>query len=173
MEDTMAFALKRFGLIAALAASFTSLSVSTLLSSPGAKDIVGVWLDPKGDGGIELKPCANGAGICGHIVWLKDPVDKTGRPVRDENNRDPSKRSALLCNLQLIGGGTRKPDGSLEKGWIYNPEDGGRYDVDIVRIDQNRIKVHGYLGAKFLGETFVWRKAPDNLGRCTTTAQRA
>lgn len=131
---------------------------------PSTTDIVGTWLDASGDGGIELKAC--GQGICGRIVWLKQPKDPQGRPMLDALNKDAAKRSTPLCNLQLIGGGTRRPDGGLERGWIYSPEDGARYDVDIVRIDQDRLKVHGYLGVKFLGETFTWRRAPASLGRC-------
>jgi uncharacterized protein (DUF2147 family) len=127
-------------------------------------ELAGVWIEPTGGGAIELKPC--GTGLCGTIVWLKEPVDRSGRPVLDVNNPDPAKRRQRMCNLQLIGGGSRLADGRLEKGWIYNPEDGQRYDVDIQRIDQDRLRVHGYLGMKFLGETFTWRRAPDGLKRC-------
>ena len=46
-------------------------------------DVLGIWIDHTGRGGVELKEC--GSNLCGHLVWLKEGTDKRG------------------CGLQIIG----------------------------------------------------------------------
>lgn len=87
-----------------------------------------------------------GSGLCGRIVWLKN---KAHEKVR---------------GTAIIGGGKRSGN-SYDTGWIYNPETGKRYNVEITPMG-NSLKVMGYAGSKFLSKTMIWRRAPSSLDRC-------
>lgn len=126
---------------------------------------IGVWLDDTGQGAIEIAPC--GEMLCGRIVWLKEPLTKEGEPLTDALNPDPSRRERPICGLQIIGDLKRQPNGSWDKGWIYDPKEGKSYDVEIRLRDPDRLQVKGYLGVKFLSETFIWQRAPAELPRCS------
>lgn len=126
-----------------------------LLLPPGVRaapaDVTGVWIDHTGQGAVEIQPC--GDRICGRVVWLKNPAHKSrnGRPI---------------CGTQVLGDLQQRPNNTWEEGWIYNPEDEERFSAEIQLKDINTLIVTGYLGLKFLGETFTWTRAPANLARC-------
>lgn len=118
---------------------------------------VGVWIDHTGRGAVEIVQC--GAGLCGNIIWMKDPNDKKGKPLRDILNEDRSKRSRTICGLQIIGGVQAMRDGSWDRGWIYDPEQGERFDVELRLQTADVLQVKGYKGLKFLSETFQWKRS--------------
>ena len=118
---------------------------------------VGTWIDHTGRGAVAIAPC--GTELCGRIIWLKDPNDKQGRPLRDGNNPDRAQRMRAICGLPIIGGLKRQRDGSWDEGWIYDPEQGERFDVEIRLSGSDGLQVKGYKGFKFLSETFQWRRA--------------
>lgn len=159
-------------MLAALAtAGSTAVTLSpTLAQGPAAAaippDVVGVWVDHTQQGAVEIKPC--GDKLCGYVVWMQKPVDdKTGKPLTDAQNPDPARRRTPMCGLQIIGDVAPAKNGrGYENGWIYNPEDGGRYDVDVKPKSRDQITVHGFAGIRLLGETFTWTRAPDTLQRC-------
>lgn len=126
----------------------------------------GVWIDDTGEGAVEIGPC--GEQLCGRIVWLKEPLDKRGQTLRDGYNPDPRQRSQPICGLAVIGNLRLQRDGTWDRGWIYDPKEGKTYDVELKLRSANRLHVTGYLGVKFLSETFVWTRAPQTLPRCTT-----
>lgn len=123
----------------------------------------GVWIDDTGDGAVEITSC--GDRLCGRIVWLKTPTDKAGRPLTDGNNPQAAKRRQPICGLQVIGNLNRITSQVWDAGWIYDPKDGKSYDVEI-RPKGDKLQVTGYLGVKFLSETFLWTRAPATLPRC-------
>jgi len=88
-------------------------------------------------------------------VWFKDP----------NNAKDG-------CNFQIIG--DVKPVGSnkWDGGWIVDPEKDPdkKYDVEITALSDQKLKVMGYAGMKFLSETMVWTRAPADLVKCGTSA---
>ena len=122
-----------------------------------APPAAGVWIDHTGRGAVEIAPCPEG--LCGRIVWLQEPNDKAGQLLRDENNEDRAKRSQPICGLQIIGGLKLQPDGSWDNGWIYDPEQGARFDVELRLRNPNQLQVKGYKGLKFLSETYQWKRA--------------
>lgn len=97
--------------------------------------------------------------MCGNIVWMQQPNDKKGQPLRDSLNEDRSKRSRQICGLQVIGGLKAMRDGSWDAGWIYDPEQGESFDVELRLRSPDVLQVKGYKGFKFLSETFQWRRA--------------
>jgi uncharacterized protein (DUF2147 family) len=149
---------------------------------PGA---VGVWIDHTGRGAVEIAPCGTltppGAAappppptakpgeptiLCGRIVWLQNPNDEKGKPLIDALNKDPAKRGAPICGLQIIGNVKPQSDGSWDNGWIYDPEQGSAFDVELRLRNPETLQVKGYLGVKFLSETYVWRRAKQQPPKC-------
>lgn len=113
---------------------------------------VGTWIDHTGRGAVEITQCGNA--LCGKVVWVKAAADKEG------------------CNIQIIG--NVKPVGAKwDGGWIYDPEKGEKYDVELTPVGDNKLKVLGYLGMKMFGETMMWTRAPASLDRCDKPARSA
>jgi uncharacterized protein (DUF2147 family) len=145
-----------------IAALFSGLTAASHAAAP--LGVQGVWIDAKGEGAVEIAPC--GEKLCGKIVWVKDPNDKNGKPLVDLFNPEPAKKKRPICGLPIIGGLIRQPDGSWDTGWIYDPNDGKSYDLEVTAKSADRIQIKGYMGMKFLNETFIWTRAPANLQRC-------
>lgn len=119
----------------------------------------GVWIDHTGRGAVEIAPCGQGQTLCGRIVWMKAPTDPKGQPLRDGLNPDRTQRSRPICGLQIIGELKPQRDGSWDNGWIYDPEQGESFDVEIRLRAPDVLQVKGYKGLKFLSETFQWQRA--------------
>lgn len=126
--------------------------------------VAGLWLDDTGGGIIEIASC--GERLCGHIVWLKAPTDKAGRPITDGYNPDARKRNRPVCGLQVIGDLKRIGATAWDAGWIYDPKEGKSYDVEIKPRGPDKLVVTGYLGVKFLSESFVWTRASATTPKC-------
>jgi uncharacterized protein (DUF2147 family) len=107
----------------------------------------GVWIDDKGRGGVEIKDC--GAHLCGHVVWARDEAE--------------SKKG---CGKQIIGDVAPQGSGLWDNGWIYDPDTGKKYDVELKLLDDNRLSVKGYAGVKFFSRSMIWTRAPADTKRC-------
>lgn len=131
-----------------------------------APGVEGLWIDHTGRGAVAIERCADR--LCGRIVWLKDPNGKDGRPLTDQRNPDRAKRAQTICGLQIIGDLKGFAGGVWDEGWIYDPEEGERYSVEIRLKGPDTLQVTGYLGVKLLGETYVWKRAaPTAAPRCS------
>lgn len=130
--------------------TFATLAGATLavfMSSVPAEAFSGVYYDHTGRSAIKVSPC--GGGLCGKIVWVKNKAHAKG------------------CGIRIIGGGKRVGN-SYDTGWIYNPDNGRKYNVEVSRAGSG-LKVVGYAGSKLLSKTMVWRRAPSNLKECGKT----
>lgn len=130
------------------AGAFILAAVALPSIAQAASDPSGVWLDDKGRGAIEIKPC--GDGYCGYVVWVKDSGDTRG------------------CGKQILGNVSAVGSGVWDNGWIYSPERQKKYSVELKLLSDNQLRVKGYAGSKFFSKTMVWTKAPDNIVRCDT-----
>ncbi len=58
------------------------------VNAAGPADPSGTWLTEDGRARIRLERCGpKQEQICGYIVWMKDPADAKGQPLRDQSNR--------------------------------------------------------------------------------------
>jgi uncharacterized protein (DUF2147 family) len=134
----------------------------------------GLWIDHTGRGAVEIAPCVpeaapgtpEAANLCGRIVWMKEPNDPKGQPLRDTLNKNAARRAQPICGLQIIGDVKPQRDGSWDKGWIYDPEQGSSFDLELSLRNPETLQVKGYMGVKFLSETFVWRRAKEAPPKC-------
>jgi uncharacterized protein (DUF2147 family) len=108
-------------------------------------DPTGTWLVEDGRAKIKMEKCgADHQELCGHVVWLKEPLDEKGKPKTDLKNPDPAKRSRPAVGMQLIN--ELKPDeDQVYVGQIYNAENGKMYDVKINLEKPTDLRVKGCL----------------------------
>ena len=130
--------------------SFVIAFVTALLAALPAKaqtgfDPSGVWLTQAGDAKVRVSKC--GGGICGVIVWLKDPINpSTGKPQVDDKNPNPSLARRPIIGLPLFRG--MPPSGPNKwSGHIYNADDGGTYVSSVSLSGPDTLKVEGCVGA--------------------------
>jgi uncharacterized protein (DUF2147 family) len=121
-----------------------------------ATDISGLWLTDTGDAHIRMAKC--GAGMCGTIVWLKEPKDPaTGKPPTDEHNHDPAKRSRPILGLPIaLDFRPSATDPGRFEGHFYNADDGNTYQGNITMPNANELHVQGCLAV--FCQTQVWTR---------------
>jgi uncharacterized protein (DUF2147 family) len=116
----------------------------------------GIWLTQAGDAKVRVSKC--GSGICGVIVWLKDPINPaTGKPQVDDKNPNPSLAKRPMIGLPLFSG--MRPSGPNKwSGQIYNADDGSTYVSHISVSGPDTLKVEGCVGALCGGENWTRSK---------------
>lgn len=114
----------------------------------------GFWLTQAGDAKVQVSRC--GGGICGKVVWLRDPIDNTtGKPQADNKNPDPSLRNRPIIGVQLFLDMQQSGPNSWS-GRIYNADDGQSYASTVTQVDAGRLEVRGCVGA--LCGTEMWTR---------------
>ena len=136
---------------------FVLAILTALLGAPpaGAQaggEVTGIWLTQAGDARVRVSKC--GAGICGVIVWLRDPINAaTGKPEVDDKNPNPALARRPMIGLRLFSG--MRPVGPNRwSGQIYNADDGNTYASSISVAGPDSLRVEGCVGALCGGETW-------------------
>jgi uncharacterized protein (DUF2147 family) len=146
------FSDARACLIALIVSSTLAAAITPTLSenTPAV-----IWLTQAGDAKVQVSRC--GTGICGKVVWLKDPIDKaTGRPQIDDKNPNPALKNRPMIGLQLFS--NMQPSGpNAWSGVIYNADDGQSYASTVAQLDTNRLEVRGCVGALCGSE--IWTRS--------------
>ncbi len=125
----------------------------------------GWWLDQTGRAGILIAPC--GSQLCGHIEWLKTPLDAQNKPKTDIHNPLIALQSRPLCGLTLLGGFTADGSGGWTGGWVYDPEAGKTYKGEMHVAADGTLHLRGYIGIPMLGRTAVWTRPPTTPTQCS------
>ena len=130
-------------------AGLLAVSLAACGSAIAASDPIGIWIDHTGRGAVEITDC--GGKLCGHLVWFKDAKEGKGG-----------------CKFQIIGNVRPVAGNKWDGGWIIDPEKdpNKKYDVEITPMGDQKLKVMGYAGMKFLSETMTWTRAPADLKKC-------
>ena len=134
----------------ALALGIAMMPLPTLAASP-----TGLWLTGAGDAKIRISKC--GRGICGSVVWLKEPMDsKTGKRQVDDNNANPRLRNRPIIGLRILN----MPKQSGPDSWsgtIYNADDGKTYQGGVTSQESATLTVRGCVSVFCGSET--WTRA--------------
>lgn len=144
--------MKTFKRIGMFLVSAAMLARPALAAAP--ETVLGKWQTPTRHGVVEIAHC--GASICGHLIE-SDGV-RTNPDLRDVRNKDASRRSRKIKDLQMLGGFSREAD-KWSGGWIYNPEDGGTYKATIAPADSRTLKLKGCIVWP-LCKTQTWTRLP-------------
>jgi uncharacterized protein (DUF2147 family) len=140
----------RFGFILVIFAAW--LAVPPAQAQAGG-DVGGIWLTQAGDAKVRVNRC--GGGICGVVVWLKDPINPaTGKPQVDDKNPNPSLARRPMIGLPLFSG-MRASAPNRWSGQIYNADDGNSYASDVSVSGPDTLKVEGCVGVLCGGETWT------------------
>ncbi len=131
--------------------------LSTLLATPAlaADPIEGDWL--VGVNKVNIAPCPSRPDrMCGLITWMKNPNDKAGRPVRDQNNPDPALRNRPIVGIAFIRDFRAVRPGRWSGGTIYDPNSGKTYDSKVRINPDGTLKVEGCI--LVICQAQVWRR---------------
>ena len=145
--------MKSIGLSLA-AAAFAAAAIFAIAAANGASagDPGGIWLTQAGDAKVRVNRC--GSGLCGRVVWLRDPIDRaTGKPQVDDKNENPALRRRPVIGVALfIGMRTAGPN--KWSGRIYNADDGKTYGSTVTLQDGGQLDVQGCVGSLCGSETW-------------------
>ena len=141
---------RRFGFIVAI---WAVLLAAPIAGAQAGGEASGIWLTQAGDAKVRVSKC--GGGICGVVVWLKDPINPaTGKPQVDDKNPNPALAKRPMIGLPLFSG--MHPSGPDKwSGQIYNADDGNSYASNISVAGPNARRVEGCVGALCGGETWT------------------
>ncbi len=107
----------------------------------GAYNVLGVWEKSPGLPRYEIFEC--GTTRCGKIVYLNHPIDpETGKPIKDKNNPDASKRSQPLLGTRILLDMSEIGPNKY-KGKIYDPVGGRVYSGTLTQLNVDSIKLSG------------------------------
>ena len=142
---------RRFAVLTVLLAALSGATAAHAQSA----DASGTWLTQAGDARVKISKCASG--ICGVIVWLREPTDTaTGQPATDSKNPNPALARRPMIGLPLFAG--MQPSGPNKwSGQIYNADDGSTYASSVSVTSAETLRVEGCVGALCGGET--WTRA--------------
>jgi uncharacterized protein (DUF2147 family) len=139
----------RFGTVIAVLATFLLSATSAI----AAADVSGIWLTQAGDAKVRVSKC--GSGICGVLVWLKDPINRaTGKPEVDDKNPKPALAKRPMIGLPLFSGMRATGPGKWS-GTIYNADNGNSYASTVSLLDPDALRVEGCIGVLCGGETWT------------------
>jgi uncharacterized protein (DUF2147 family) len=149
LGNSMAF---RFGFVMAALAALCGLPG---VHAQAGGEVSGVWLTQAGDAKVRVSRCSGG--ICGVVVWLKDPINAaTGKPQVDDKNPNPALAKRPMIGLPLFMG--MRPSGQNRwSGQIYNADDGNSYVSNVALSGADTLRVEGCVGMLCGGET--WTRA--------------
>jgi uncharacterized protein (DUF2147 family) len=140
----------RFGIVVAVLAAAFALPATSAMA---AADVSGIWLTQAGDAKVRVSKC--GSGICGVIVWLKDPTNRaTRKPEVDDKNPDPALAKRPMIGLPLFHD-MRISGPNKWSGRIYNADDGGTYVSNISVSGPDTLRVEGCVGMMCGGENWT------------------
>lgn len=152
---TSAWSPVRNFVAALMVMAFLSMAVSPSAGSSGVPD--GIWLvDP--NSAVQLFDCEGL--LCGRVAWLRNVQDRAGQIQRDKYNPDPALRPRLVCGLTILWG--LRPEGTSRwrDGWLYNPDDGGTYNVSAELRSSEVIEARIYKVLPIFGTTKTLLKIP-------------
>jgi uncharacterized protein (DUF2147 family) len=134
-----------------------ALGLSPGAMAVGQGGLEGVWLTADGSTRVRFEACSQA--VCGHIVWLKEPVDPaTGRPWLDGKNEDAGLRNRPLIGLPMITG-VKPEGGGAWSASLYNPLDGKTYSGVLTRLSADRLQLRGCALVVFCQDE-VWSRLP-------------
>lgn len=118
-------------------------------------DILGKWLNPTGEGQVEIYK--RGDKFFGKLAWIKEPNDQDGKPKTDEKNPTESLRNKPVLGLEILKNFIFD-DGNWIDGTIYDPKSGKTYSCKLTLKDNNLLNVRGFIGVSLIGRTEVFKR---------------
>lgn len=146
-----------------------AITLSILLFSgtfaSAAPHPAGIWVTQQGRSLMSVAPCdgssdKNGV-LCSKIIWLKQPFDKNGEPLRDEINKNPALRRRTIVGMPILS--NMRPGNGEWEGQVYNPEDGKSYRAVMMPQGRKTLLVKGCAKVLFnwVCRERIWKRASE------------
>ncbi len=141
--------------------TWTALFVGTIIFLSSFKfssddKLMGIWWNTERDAKIEIYRC--GEVLCGKVVWLRNPNDDNGNPVKDENNVESQLKKREVMGMKVLEGFNFNGKNRWVDGEAYDPKSGKTYTSYISLKDINTLELRGYIGTPIFGKTVVWKR---------------
>lgn len=128
------------------------LFISTVASAAGPDEILGRYWSPDKDRVIEIF-LADGA-YQGRIIWSK-------KAIKDKNNLNESLKERELLGLVFLTGFRFDGKNRWLGGRVYAPDNGRTYKGKLW-VENNNLKMRGYVGVSLLGRTATLQMFSEN-----------
>jgi len=127
------------------------IALVPMCSARAGSEPIGIWQTQAGDARVRVSRC--GGGICGVVVWLKNPI-ANGKPAVDDKNPNPALARRPMIGLSLFSGMRSAGEGKWS-GQIYNADDGSTYASKISMTGPDMLRVEGCVGVLCGGENWT------------------
>lgn len=135
--------------------ALTIIFLTSFTNNPD-EELMGVWWNTERDAKIEIYRC--GEELCGKVVWLRNPKDDDGNPVKDENNVNSEMKRREVMGMNVLEGFSFNGKDRWVDGEAYDPKSGKTYTSYISLKDKNTLELRGYIGTPILGKTVIWKR---------------
>ncbi len=119
--------------------------------------VCGNWITESKDSVVKIFKKENK--YFGKIIWLRDPLDKNGKPIKDTKNPNENLRSREIKGLVFLHDFVYDCN---DKKWcdgnIYDPKSGSIYDASITLKSEDVLILRGYIGLPAFGRTVTWQR---------------
>jgi len=138
--------------------SLAMMFAAAALAAVPQTGLAGRWSTEGGWATVVFSSCPDAADrVCGRIVALRTPLDRTGRPKRDTANPDPALRTRPIVGMPFLTGFKPTGSGRWTGGRIYNPGDGKTYAARMALDGDGALKVSGCV--LVVCRTQLWTRA--------------
>ena len=117
--------------------------------------LLGVWEIFDGETHFEVTKDKNNL-YHGKIIWLKEPLNKKGKPKLDVENSDENLRNRPLIGIDFLSNFQYVGNNKWKKGTLYGFKRGKTLEPKLSLIDINTMKVEAEIF--FFTKTFEWKR---------------
>src|SRR5262245_29648932 len=107
--------------------------------------LLGEWWTEGNEGRVQFTRYRDGT-YRGTTTCCAPAKPSEDNPGRDIHNPNPKLRSRSTVGIILIWKLKYEGEGEYVDGYVYNPRDGKTYRFEVQVIDQNTLKIRGYMG---------------------------
>lgn len=130
--------------------SFTTISAQTK-----ADDIIGIWEFKDKTSKMEIYK--DGSKYYGKLLYGTQMMNEDGTSKKDVNNPNPKlKNQDIIGSTYIID--LEFDDDEWSNGKVYNANSGKYWDC-YIKLKKGKLHFTGYMGARFLGKTYVYKRA--------------
>lgn len=122
--------------------------------------IIGKWNTKNNEAIVEMFKSENK--YYAKIISLKTPNDANGKPRKDCKNKEAKSKDRNLQGILILW---NMAYSAKEKNWkggnVYDPDMGHTAECIITLIDNNTIKVKGFVGFEWVSQSQIWKRKTD------------
>ncbi|SIQ83642.1 MULTISPECIES: DUF2147 domain-containing protein [Acidiphilium] len=139
--------MRRFALTSTIILGALWVALGGFASAAQTPSPVGDWLTGRGGAVVQIAPCADQPGLCGHIVGL---MLNHGAAIPSDYQGQPQ------CGFELIRPSAEH--GSAWHGGIVDPRNGSEYHAEFHVTNAGELALRGYIGLPIFGQTQHWMR---------------